>query len=191
LKAGVKVSQTFVTEKIIVPMAASVFKWLLLPLAGLVLISGKKTPVPHPVHISVIEINHNAADKTLEISCKIFTDDFEKNLAKNYKAKVDLTNPPDKAAMDTLVKKYIFSHLSLKADGRPVAVQYVGFESEGDAVYSYIEVDNLPAVKKVDVSANIMYDMFEDEVIIIHTIVGGNRKSNKLEFPNKETSFSF
>jgi hypothetical protein len=187
---GFKIGQTFVTEKIIVSMAASVFKWLLLPLTGMVLMAGKK-PEPHPFHVSVIEINHNATDKTLEISCKIFTDDFEKVLAKNYKAKTDLINPPNKAAMDTLVKKYILSHLSIKADGRPVAIQYVGFENENEAVFSYIEVGNIPVVKKLDISTNIMYDMFDDQVIIIHTVVGGKRISNKLEYPNKETSFSF
>jgi hypothetical protein len=190
LNVGFKISQTFVTEKIIVSMAPSVFKWLLLPLAGMVLISGKK-PEPHPFHVSVIEINHNATDKTLEISCKIFTDDFEKVLAKNYKAKTDLINPPNKTAMDTLVQKYILSHLSIKADGRPLAIQYVGFETETEAVFSYTEVDNVSAVKKLDVSTNIMYDMFDDQVIIIHTVVGGKRISNKLEYPNKETSFSF
>ena len=171
-------------------MAVSVFKWLLLPLAGMVLMAGKK-PAPHPFHVSVIEINHNATDKTLEISCKIFTDDFEKVLAKNYKAKTDLINPPNKAAMDTLVKKYIFSHLSIKVEGRPVAIQYIGFENENEAVFSYIEMDNVSAVKKLDVSTNIMYDMFDDQVIIIHTVVGGKRIRNKLEYPNKETVFSF
>jgi hypothetical protein len=57
----------------------------------------------HPLHVSVTEINHNAADKTLEISCKLFTDDFEKVLSQNYKTKVDLINPPDRPAMDKLV----------------------------------------------------------------------------------------
>lgn len=171
-------------------MAASVFKWLLLPLAGILLTSGKK-PAPHPFHVSVIEINHNAADKTLEISCKIFTDDFEKVLAKNYKAKTDLINPPDKAAMDTLVKKYILSHLSIKADGKPVSFHYLGFENETEAVYSYIEVGNIATVKKIEISTNIMHDMFDDQVNIIHTMVGGKRLSNKLDYPNKETSFSY
>ena len=73
----------------------------------------------HPFHVSVMEINHNATDKTLEISCKIFTDDFEKVLAQNYKTKVDLINPPDRKAMDSVVKKYIFSHLSVSVDGKP------------------------------------------------------------------------
>ncbi len=171
-------------------MAASVFKWLLLPLAGILLTAGKK-PAPHPFHVSVIEVNHNAADKTLEISCKIFTDDFEKVLAKNYKAKTDLINPPDKAAMDTLVKKYILSHLSIKADGKPVSFHYLGFENETEAVYCYIEVGNISAVKKIEISTNIMHDMFDDQVNIIHTTVGGKRLSDKLDYPNKETSFSF
>ena len=106
-------------------MASSVYKWLAIPLLG-VLLGAAKAPGAHPFHVSVVEVNHNAADKTLEISCKIFTDDFEKVLTQNYpqdagrKAKVDLINPPDKAAMDTLVKKYIASHLSLSADGKPL-----------------------------------------------------------------------
>ena len=80
-------------------MAASVYKWSIIPLVAIILMAARPVIV-HPFHVSVIEINHNAVDKTLEISCKIFTDDFEKILAKNYKAKVDLINPPNKAAMD-------------------------------------------------------------------------------------------
>src|SRR5688500_17746696 len=61
----------------------------------------------HPLHISVTEINHNATDKTLEISCKMFTDDFEKVLAQNYKTKVDLINPTDRPAMEKLVNDFV------------------------------------------------------------------------------------
>ena len=172
-------------------MAASVFKWLVIPVAGIVLMSGQKPVPPHPFHVSVVQIDHNASDKDLEISCKIFTDDFEKLLSKNYKAKVDLSSPANKAAMDTLVKKYILSHLSIKADNRTVSFQYIGFESENDAVNCYVEADGVASVKKVDVSTSLMYDMFDDQTIIVHATVGGNRKSNKLEYPNKESSFSF
>ncbi|MFM2339019.1 MAG: hypothetical protein RL115_2212, partial [Bacteroidota bacterium] len=66
----------------------------------------KRPPVLHPFHVSVIEVNHSSTDKSLEISCKIFTDDFERALIKNYKTKVDLIHPTNKAAMDTLIKKY-------------------------------------------------------------------------------------
>lgn len=179
-------------------MASSLYKWLLfsaLPLLFLqkedkALISGKSEDL-HPFHVSVVEINHNAANKTFEISCKIFTDDFEKVLAQNYKTKTDLINPPNKAAMDSLVKKYIFSHLSVNADGKTVKLSYVGFERENEAVYSYVQVDNIAAVKKVDIVTNLMHDLFTDQVNIVHVIVGGERKSTKLDYPATAAGFSF
>jgi len=182
-------------------MAVWLNKWLLLTVSPLfLLLSGNlpfhidpvsRPPVPHPFHVSVTEINHNASEKTLEISCKIFTDDFEKVLAKNYKTKVDLINPPNKAAMDSLVKKYIFSHLSIKANGRPVQFSYLGFENDHEAAFGYIEVANIPSLTRLDISTSVMYDMFDDQMNIFHVIVNGNRKSTKLNYPDKETTLSF
>jgi hypothetical protein len=139
----------------------------------------------------VVEINHNAVDKTLEISCKIFTDDFEKALVQNYQTKVDLINPPNKAAMDTLVKKYISAHLSISANGKPVYFSYLGFERENEAVYSFLQADNVAAVKKIDISNSLMHDLFTDQISLMHLIVGGNRKSAKLDYPNTQVSFQW
>lgn len=176
--------------KYIVSKAASVYKWLFIPLLALVL-SSFSAGTPHPFHVSVVEIEHNAGEKTLEISCKIFTDDFETTLAKNYKAKVDLTNPPNKAAMDSLVKKYLFSHLSLKANGKPVVFNYIGFENENEAAYGYLQIDNITSLSKLEITNTIMYDRFDDQVNIMHVKVNGNRKSTKLNYPDKEAAFSF
>lgn len=177
-------------------MASSIYKWLVLPLLALTFCSGSPSKT-HPFHVSVVEITHNATDKTLEISCKIFTDDFEKVLTKNYppdangKTKIDLINPTDRKAMDTLVKKYIKAHLSISADGKAVSFSYVGFEHESEAIYGYVQVDNIATVKKVDVTDKLMHDMFDDQINLIHVIVGGERKSTKLDYPNTAASFSF
>ena len=171
-------------------MAASVYKWSLIPLLAVAFTSF--SPVtPHPFHVSVVEIEHNSADKTLEISRKIFTDDFENALAKNYKTKVDLINPPNKAAMDTLVKKYILSHLSIRANGRPVVFSYLGHENEKEAAYGYLEVENISSVSKLEIINTLMHDEFIDQVNIMHVKVGGNRKSTKLDYPDKEAVFTW
>jgi len=171
-------------------MAASVYKWLILP--GLFLLArGRPVPSPHPFHVSVIEINHNAADKTLEISCKIFTDDFERVLAQNFKTKVDLISPPDKSKMDTLVKKYLLANVVLKADGRPVRMNYLGYEHETEAAYSYIEVPGITSVRSLEITNSILYDLFDDQIGIMHVVVGGNRKSTKLNYPDKTATLNF
>lgn len=147
--------------------------------------------VPHPFHVSVAEINHNAKDKTLEISCKIFTDDFEDALTKKYKANVDLVQPKDKPAMDKLVSDYISNHLSIKADDKNAVMNYIGFEVENEAVYVYLQVNDVPVLKKASVTDTILHDLFTDQTEIIHVIVNGNRKSMKIDYPVSQALFQF
>ena len=88
-------------------MVSLLFKWLMV---GGLLFNSTATS-HHPIFVSVTEIEHNAKDKTLEISCKIFTDDFEKALRETYKTYVDLLQPKDKTAMNKLVSDYVQKHL--------------------------------------------------------------------------------
>jgi hypothetical protein len=177
-------------------MAAMFYKWFVVYsfwfVAGQIdLKTAPKQRSLHPYYISVVEINHNATDKTLEISCKIFTNDFETTLEKNYKTKVDLVNPTDKGAIDKLIADYIKKHLSLRVDGKPANFSYVGFEKEDEAVYSFFQVDHITSVSKMDVTNSILHDFSDQQINIIHCIVGGKRQSTKLDYPKTDASFQF
>ena len=178
-------------------------KWLFICLvpAGLYMLHGfnetrrmDKEPdrtLVHPLHVSVTEIIHNAGENVLEISCRIFTDDFESVLAKHYKRKIDLVNPPDRAAMETLVSDFMRRHLVLKADGKPLSLSYLGYERDNDAVYSYLQVENIPAPKKLELTNTILHDVFTDQINLMHITIGGQRKSIKLDYPEKLAGFDF
>jgi len=145
----------------------------------------------HPLHVSTTEINFNARDKTLEVSCRIFSDDFEAILVKLYKQKTDLSNANMKTAMDELVKKYLLSHLQLKANGKAVAMNYIGFEIDHEATNIYLEVEKMPAVKSVEVNDTILYDMFDDQMSIVHVVKASTRKSTKILYPEKKFTANF
>ena len=169
-------------------MAGFLFKWLLV---GGFLLGTPKGP-NHPIFVSVTEIEHNAKDKTLEISCKIFTDDFEKTLRQqNNNVFVDLIKPKDKPAMEKLISSYVMKHLLIKADGKPVALQYIGYEQEEEGIVSFYQVNNVPSVKRLEVTDNILFEYKQEQISIIHAIVNGNRKSTKLNNPEEKASFEF
>ena len=177
-------------------MALSIFKWLIPGIFMALPSAPVKVPVftvaaKHPFYVSVTEINHNTKDKILEISCKIFTNDFETTLEKFGHAKVDLSAPKDKKALDKLITAYIVKHLQLKVNGQPVALQYIGNEKEAEATWAYFQVNNVEAVKKVDVLNSLLYDSFDKEINIIHITVGGDRKSTRLNYPDAKTVFEF
>ena len=182
-------------------MATSFYKWLALPLFSLGFWLTNESSLftkdvideaIHPIHISTVEINHNAADKNLEITCKIFWDDFESILTKkNNNKRVDLTNEKNLQDNNKLVFGYINSHLSITVDGKPLTLNFVGFEKEDVVVYSYLEVTNITSMKNVSVNDNLMHDMFDDQTNIIHVIFNGNRKSTKLDYPATAVKIEF
>lgn len=168
-------------------MAAFLFKWLLV--GGFLL--GKPVPVIHPIYVSVTEIEHNAKEKTLEISCKIFTDDFEKTLRRQYNTHIDLLNPKEKAAMEKFVSGYVLKHLVVKADGKTVVLQYLGYEQQEEGIVSFYQVNDIAAVKKLEVTDNILFEYKKEQISIVHVKVNGNTKSTKLVNPEDKTSFEF
>ena len=145
----------------------------------------------HPIYMSVTEIEHNVTDKTLEISCKIFTDDFEKTLRKTYSGTVDLINPKDKVVMNKLVGDYIKKHLLLKVDGKPVIMEFIGYEQQEEGITSYYQVNNMSKVKKLDITDNILYEYKSEQISLLHITVMGIRKSTKMVNPEDKVSVEF
>ena len=167
-------------------MVTSLFKWF-----GVAFLLTGLAARPHPLYISVTELKHNAKDKILEVSCKMFTNDLEAALEKMAKTHVDLSLAKDKAAADKLIEEYVERHLRLKVDGRPAVLHFVGSEKENDGTWSYFQVNDVPAVKRIDIINDLLYDSFNQQIGIMHVTVGGQRKSTRLDYPEANASFDF
>lgn len=145
----------------------------------------------HPIFVSVTEIEHNVAEKTLEISCKIFTDDFETTLRKKYSGKIDLLDAKVRTSMNPIVNDYIKTHLKLVVNGKAVVLNFLGFEQEEEGIICYYEVKNIPLVKKVEVLNDLLYEFMPQQMQIIHATVNGERKSSRLNNPDSKAAFTF
>jgi hypothetical protein len=145
----------------------------------------------HPFYVAVTEINQNKTEKTLEISCKLFAEDLESVLSKDYKVSLDLADEKTKALIDKLIPDYINKHLALVLDGRTANLSYIGFEKDKESVFCYFQVDGVSTIKKLNVVNTLLHDFNEDQINIIHVMVNGKRQSIKLDFPARQASFLF
>ena len=166
-------------------MASILYKWLL------VFALTNFGVNPHPIFVSITEIEYNAANKALEISCKIFVDDFEKSLRKKYLTKIDLQDAKLKAEMSRLVNDYIQKHLSISTDGKKASLQFLGFELQEEGIICYFEAKNIAKVENVELVNNMLYEYNPQQMGIIHIMVNGVRKSSRLDNPNEKVIFSF
>jgi hypothetical protein len=172
-------------------MAFLLYKWSFL-LHFLLAGQTRPEPLPHPLYISVTEINYNATDKTLEVSCRLFTDDFENALGAIHHTKIDLTNPKDKDIANQQVYGYLKHNLRIVLDGKPVNLEFVGYEKERDATWSYLEATNITTAPSViEIQNSILYDAFSEQMNLMHVTVNGKRKSTRLDNPEKNAKFQF
>lgn len=162
-------------------MAASFYKWLLVAYTGLL----------HQFFVSVTEIRHNAKEQTLEVSCKLFLDDTEKALKKQLGIPVELTNPKDPRKAQQWLADYVKKHLQVKVDGKPVNLEFAGYEIEGASVWSYYQIQHIPSVHHIDVSNNLLYEMYDSQISIVHAQVGTDKKSSRVNYPETNLSFDF
>jgi hypothetical protein len=167
------------------------FLWWVLPGAEWSLLD-KNSDRPHPFHVSVTEINQNADARTLEVQCKLFTDDFEATLKTVYKQKADLIDPAQMARMDSLVSRYVRSRLQLRVNGKAVEMQYLGFEHDREATYVYLEIEDIAAViQNLECSSALLYESFTDQINIFHVTTTRGKKSTKLGYPATTTKIDF
>jgi hypothetical protein len=145
----------------------------------------------HPFYISVTEINQNPKEKTLEISCKLFAEDFETTLNKDYNTPVDFSDGKSKVVLDKLIPDYVSKHLSVFIEGKPVKLSYIGYEKDKESAYCYFQANGVSTFKKVDIVNSLLHDFNDGQINIVHVIVNGRRQSTKLDYPSTRASFEF
>jgi len=149
------------------------------------------TSFVHPFYVSLIEITHNEAEATAEISVRIFTDDLEQTLRKRTNTTIDLVNPKNKAAVEAELSKYIRQKIQLNIDGKPCQLEYLGYEIQKESVWSYWEITGLKTMKSLQTDCSLLYDFVNLQTNIFHVKKGEKEWSRKLDYPETRLLFSF
>jgi undecaprenyl pyrophosphate synthase len=146
----------------------------------------------HPYFVSTTEINYNNPGKTVEITCRLFTDNLEDALKKIYKKEVDLLHPKDKKEVEKLLLDYISKRLKITSNGQSYPMEIIGYEKEEDAIWTYLEIKKDILPKTVTVENGLLYDFLPKQINMVHvTVNGANRQSSKVENPDKKMNFTF
>ena len=167
-------------------------RWLIMSLLIGVMPFGKTNTTNekalHPFYVSVVDIKHNAKEKTAEVSIRIFTEDLENTLKKFGNTRIDMVKPANKAIVDKLLNDYIQQKLHIKLNDKAASMQYIGYEQQLESIWTYLEIKEMPTIKKVEINCSLLYDYQEKQTNIFHIKANGKEKSYKLD--NPETNFT-
>ncbi len=139
----------------------------------------------HPYHVGSMEFNYNQKSKTFEVSGRFFMDDLENALNKKYGKNLHFLNPKSQKEMNEALRNYALEYVKLKVNNQFVKINYVGYEEDKESVELYLESETVANPKKVETAVSILYNLFDDQMNIIHIVIDGQRKSEKLTYPDR------
>jgi len=145
----------------------------------------------HPFFVSVIDINHNEKEATLEISVRTFTNDLEKMIAADTKTTIDLSQASQKNKADALISAYLNKRLGLTANGIKCNLEYVGFEIQKESTWTYFEVKNCKQLNQLNIFCEVLFGVNNQQINILHVKEKGVRKSYELIYPKNLAQFNF
>ena len=145
----------------------------------------------HPFHVGSVEYSYNNSSKTFEVSGKFFIDDLENALNKNSKKSLRFQDTKFKKDITDALKIYALNNLKLKANGKLLKLNYIGFEEENESVNIYLESEKVASPKKMETVVSMLYNEFDDQMNIIHFVINKVRKSEKLTYPDQYSMKTF
>ena len=154
-------------------------------LFGATLFSAVSMKEIHPYHVGSVEFNYNSKSETFEISGKFFLDDLENALKQKYGKAVHFNDAKYKSQINAYLIQYCHEYLKLKADNKFLKIKYLGYEEDSESVNIYLESEKVIQPKKVETAVSLLYNLFDDQLNIVHIIVNGTRKSQRLNYPDR------
>lgn len=149
----------------------------------------------HPYYVGVIEINW-IVKKKFEVNVKLFTDDLQSAIYNHQKVKFQST---DKSEVNKIsLEKYIKSKFKVvqQSDKKSevVPLNFVGWEIEDEATWVYFQCDKVKSLKENNqliVHTQLLYNVLNKQVTILHCTKNGVRKSEQIIQPESTIQVKF
>jgi len=117
----------------------------------------------HPLHTTLTQLAYRDADRTVEVTVRVFADDFRAALGGG-----DVT--------DSAAAAYLRSTFTL-ADpaGRPLAIAWCGLRRTGDLLWLCLRAPAFQGVTGLRVRVTLLFERYADQINIVQASYAGRR----------------
>lgn len=143
----------------------------------------------HDFHVSISELEHNAASGRLEVAVKIFTDDLEEAIARRGLKRANIGISTENDSAQVFIARYLAGRVLIWIDDKALAVNYLGSEQSADATWCYLESEPMGDLGKVRIRNTLLHEVFDDQVNIIHFRKNGKTSAKMTDRSSTEAVF--
>ncbi|WP_062053051.1 DUF6702 family protein [Aquimarina longa] len=130
----------------------------------------------HKFYVSVTQVEYNEQQESLQIISRIFIDDIKELLKERYDVTIEVGEKED-TKIDEYLSLYISKKLKFTVNDKEVPFTFIGKEYEDDLIICYLEIEHISFLETIEVTNQILMDLFEEQQNIIHVKKNNQRKS--------------
>ncbi|WP_093024435.1 DUF6702 family protein [Pustulibacterium marinum] len=136
----------------------------------------------HKFYVSTTQVNYSEKDKSLQITSRLFIDDFQQTLNDRYAIDSKLATEKELKNIDLYIEKYFIQKLKISINGNKTQFNYIGHEYEDDVIKVYTEIPEIDKsnLQSIQIENILLMDEFSDQQNIIHFKIGDFRRSFNL-----------
>lgn len=145
----------------------------------------------HKYYVSTSLFVFKQDSSSVQITMKIFKDDFINLINKNYGIDLENFQNLNSNEIKSLIKKYLLSNLLINFDDRKHEFFYLGSEENNEMIIFYLELENILPFKSIKLQNTILFDLHDEQQNIIHLKNGNKKRSFILRKDSPVTTFEF
>lgn len=134
-------------------------------------------PTAHKFYVSITKIEHNTQENSLQIISKIFIDDLEDVLQARYAKDLSLDSTNKDESIETTLETYLRKKIKIKVNGQEVQFNYIGKRYDIDALDFFLEIPEVTSLKKLEITNQVLFELFPEQQNIIHVKTPKGRRS--------------
>jgi hypothetical protein len=131
----------------------------------------------HKFYMAIYQINYAPEKKMLQITSRIFLDDFNHALTKKNNKKTFLGTDKESAEDVNLLKKYLAENFSIKVNGQSKTMNFLSKEMDGDVLVCYFNCKDISKITSLEIHNSVLIECFAEQQNIVHVTAFDAKKS--------------
>lgn len=131
----------------------------------------------HKFYIGVFQIDYFKEKKSIQITTRLFIDDFEKVLHKKFNKHFYITTKDEVADANTYIEKYLQEKLKIKVNNKIQNFSFLLKEQEDNVLICYLKIKFSDKIKSLEITNNVLIEEFKEQQNLVHLNNNGNKKT--------------
>lgn len=131
----------------------------------------------HKFYMSIYQINYVPKKKMIQVTSRIFIDDFNTVLEKKYFKKIYLGTEKETVEDESLMKKYLSEKMIFKVNGTIKPATYLSKEVQDNVLICYFRITEISKITKLEIENSVLMELNPNQQNIIQANISGEKQS--------------